>query len=74
MRTKDGQVIPVQITTTNGTELSTAPLELPVTQELPVAEEPLSTLEFITDNGRKYKIIPPYISDTPIDPEYLNIN
>ncbi|KAG8284492.1 hypothetical protein J6590_101713, partial [Homalodisca vitripennis] len=63
--TKDGQMIPLQITSSDG------PLEIPVAQD--IVDEPISTLEFTAADGQKFKIIPPYISDTTLDAEYLNI-
>lgn len=74
MTTKDGQMIPVHITTSDGqpvsTELSSAPLEIPVASD--IVDESIAGLEFTTVEGQKFKIIPPYIEDT-IVPDYLNI-
>ncbi|XP_054284868.1 zinc finger protein 709-like [Macrosteles quadrilineatus] len=77
--TKDGQIIPVQITTSDGqplsTELSSANLELPVNTIVghDIADETISTLEFTSEDGQNFKIIPPYITGSTLDTEYLNI-
>lgn len=84
--TKDGQVIPVQITTSDGQPINTAPLELPEEQVIDqdiITKDPIPALEFTAADGQKYQIITPYdgrncdvlcdVTEASIDQEYLGM-